>query len=92
MSDKSDIIIGMVQSIDLKLDAIVEIQGKQAVTQAEQAKDIAHHISRTDALQGLVNSNTETIKSKLSKPTLKQVSLMVTILTAIGGFVYTYWI
>lgn len=41
-------------SIDRRLESIVEIQYKQANIHVEQAADIKHHISRTDALEKIV--------------------------------------
>jgi hypothetical protein len=45
-----------------KLDNVQETQGEIRTTQAEQAKDIQHHIRRTDALERRVEQVAEEIK------------------------------
>ncbi len=45
-----------------KLDSVQHTQGEIRTTQAEQAKDIQHHIKRTDALESRVEQVAEEIK------------------------------
>lgn len=49
--------------LDTKLDGIKEDQAEIRRVQAEQAKDIAHHIKRTDELQLIV----EPLKEHLAR-------------------------
>jgi hypothetical protein len=80
--DRSDMIFKLLTSLNDKQD-------KQSEVLTRVEADLKYHIKRTDLLEETIKDNKYGLANKVSRPTLKQVSAVLGIITAIVGLAIT---
>jgi len=81
-----------IEKLHDKLDAVQEIQGEIRTVQAEQAKDISHHIRRTDVMEARIEqvaTELEPVETHVKQ--IRAVGWFIGVCAAAVGVAATLW-